>query len=52
MNVHVRHSERIRKFSQRYDPGFGAAREWKNENFAIIVYIMQYGDLNSNVDTD
>ena len=26
-NVHVRRSKRIRKYPQRYDPGFGADRE-------------------------
>ena len=52
MNVHVRHSERIRKFSQRYDPGFGAAREWKNDDVTSIVYMIQDGYLNSNVNTD
>ena len=25
-NVHIRRSERIRKFPQRYDPGFGYSR--------------------------
>ena len=27
-NFHVRCYKRIRKYLQRYDPGFGAAREW------------------------
>ena len=30
-NVNVRRSERIRNFPQRFNPGFGAAREWKND---------------------
>ena len=51
-NVHVRHSKRIRKSTQQYNPVFGAAREWNNDCVASIVYIIQYGDLNSNVDTD
>ena len=51
-NVHVRRSERIRNSPQRYKPGFGAAREWKNEAVASIVYMIQDRDLNSNVDTD
>ena len=37
-NVHVRRSEHIRNSPQRYNLGFGAAREWKNEYVAIIVY--------------
>ena len=51
-NVYVRLSNPIRKSPQRYDPGFGAAREWNNDAFASILYMIQYGDLNSNVDTD
>ena len=51
-NIHVRHSKRIRKSTQKYNPGFGAARDWKNDSVARIVYMIQYGDLNSNVDTD
>ena len=50
-NVHVRRSERIRNSPQRYNPGFGAAREWKNGAVASIVYMIQVRDLNSNVDT-
>ena len=52
INVHVRRSERIRKSPQRYDPGFEAVREWKNDDVAIIAYIIQDGSFNSNVDTD
>ena len=51
-NVHVRRSERIRNSPQRYKPGFGAAREWKNDAVASIVYMIQDRDLNSNIDTD
>ena len=50
-NVNVRRYERIRNFPQRYNPGFGAARKWKNDTVASIVYMIQYRDLNSNVDT-
>ena len=50
-NVHVRSSKRIRKFPQRYNPGFGAARECKNYDVASIFYKIQYGDINSNVNT-
>ena len=49
-NFRVRPSERIRKYPQRYNPGFGAAREWNNNAVAIVVYMIQDGDLNSNVD--
>ena len=51
-NVHVRRSKRIRNSPQRYNPGFGAAREWKNDAVASIVYMIQDRDLNINVDTD
>ena len=48
----MRRSERIRNSPQRYNPGFGAARKWKNDNVASIVYMIQDRDINSNVDTD
>ena len=50
-NVHLRRSERIRNSPQRYNPGFGAAIEWKNDAVGSIVYIIQDRDLNSNEDT-
>ena len=51
-NVNVRRSERIRNSPHRYNPGFGAAREWKYDAVASIVYMIQYRDFDSNVDTD
>ena len=51
-NVHVRRSEHIINSPQGYNPGFGSAREWKNDAFASIVYMMQDMYLTSNVDTD
>ena len=51
-NFNVRHSECIRNSPQRYNPVFGAAREWKNNAVASIVYMIQYRDFDSNVDTD
>ena len=51
-NVNVRRSERIRNSPQRYNPGFRAAREWKNDDVASIVYMIQDRDVDSNVDTD
>ena len=48
----MRRSERIRHFPHRYNPGFGAAREWKNDDVASIFYMIQDRDLNSDVDTD
>ena len=51
-NFNVRRSERIRNSPQRYNPGFGAAREWKNDTVASIVYMIQDRDFDSNVDTD
>ena len=50
-NVNVRHSKRIRNSPQRYNPGFGDAREWKNDYVASIVYMIQDRYLNSNLDT-
>ena len=52
INVHGRHSKCIRKYTQRYDPVFGASRGWNHEVVASIVYMTQYGDLNRDVDTD
>ena len=51
-NVNVRHSERIRNSPQWYNPGFESAREWKNDSVARIVYMIQDGGFDSNVDTD
>ena len=51
-NVNVRPSKRIRNSPQRYNPGFGAAREWKNDAVASIVYMIQDRDFDGNVDTD
>ena len=51
-NVNVKRFERIRNSPQRYNPGFGAAREWKNYSVASIVYMIQDRDFDSNVDTD
>ena len=48
----MRRYERIRNYPQRYKPGFGSAREWKNDAVASIVYMIQDRDLNINVDTD
>ena len=47
----MRRSECIRKSSQRYNPGFGAAIEWNNDVVASIVNTIQDGDIDSNVDT-
>ena len=52
INVHVRRSKRIRKFPQRYNPGFGADREWKSDTVASIVYMIQDRYFNINVYTD
>ena len=50
--VHVRPSERIRNSPQRYNPGFGAAIVWKNDDVASIICMIKDRDINSNVDTD
>ena len=51
-NIHVSRSERIINSPQRYNPGFGAARNWNNDDVASIVYMIQDRDLDSNVDMD
>ena len=51
-NAHARHSKCIRNSPRRYNPGFGAAREWKNDAVASIFYMIQDGDFNNNIDTD
>ena len=51
-NVDVRRSERIRNSPQRYNPGFGAARYWKNDDVESIVCMIEDRDVNSNVYTD
>ena len=51
-NVHMRRSECTRKSPQQYDPVFGASREWNNDAVASIVYMIQDGDIYSNIDTD
>ena len=48
----MRSSECIINSPQQYNPGFGAAREWKNDAVASIVYMIQDRDLNSNVYTN
>ena len=48
----MRRSKYIRNYPQRYNPVFGAAREWKNNAVASIVYMIQDRDYNSNVDKD
>ena len=48
----MRHSERIRNYPHWYNPGFRAAREWKNDAVASILYMIQDRDLNINVDMD
>ena len=40
MNVNVRRSERIIKYPQGYNPGFGDAREWKNDAVVSIFYMI------------
>ena len=51
-NVPERCSGLIRNSPQRYNPVFGAAREFKNESVASIVYMIQYGYFNINLDRD
>ena len=48
----MRRNERIKNSPQQYNPGFGAAIDWKNSSIVSIVYMIQDRDINSNVDTD
>ena len=41
-NFDMRRSKRIRNSPQRYNPGFGAAREWNNDAVASIFYKNPY----------
>ena len=52
INVHMNFSERIIKYPQWYDTGFGYSREWNSEAVSNIVYMIQYGHFNINADTD
>ena len=51
-NIYLRRYERIIKHPQRYDPWFGAAREWNNDSIASIVYMIQDEGLIRNLYTD
>ena len=51
-NFCVGRYKNIRKHTQRYNQGFGAAREQTNDAVASIVYMIHDGDINSNVDTN
>ena len=51
-NVYVRLSNPIRKSPQRYDPGFGAGKEWNIDAFSRSLYIICDGYCNINVDKD
>ena len=48
----MRHYKRNRKPPQQFEPVFGAEREYNSESIANIVYMIKYGDYNSNVDTN
>ena len=51
-NFHVRRSGRIQKSTHRYDRCFESTREWKNDDVANIVYMIQDGSFNSNTYVD
>ena len=48
----MRRSKSIIKYPQSYYSGFRAAREWNNCTIASKFYMIQYGDLDRNVDRD
>ena len=47
----MRRSEKNGKSPQRYDPGFGADRKWNSDAVTSIIFMIQDGYLNSNIDT-
>ena len=47
----MKRSGRMRKYPHRYDPLFGSARVCNSDDVTSIVYMIQYGYFNSNVDT-
>ena len=51
-NIHTRRSKRIIKSPQWYNPVCGDTRYWKNGAVESIVYMIQDGYFNINVDTD
>ena len=51
-NFYVRRYGGIIKYLHPYDPVFGAAREWNNDDVASIVYMIQDVNITSDVDMD
>ena len=48
----MRLSKITRKYPQKYDPGFGAAREWKSYAVSSLVYMIKDGDYDRNIDIE
>ena len=51
-NVHVRSSKHIIKSPKQYNPGFGAKIEWTSDTVTSLVYMIQYGYYDKNLDMD
>ena len=51
-HFHMRCSERIKKSPQKFGPVLGSTREWNSDDAAIIVYMKQDRDYDSNIDMD
>ena len=51
-DVHLSHYDCIRKYPWWFDPWFGAARQWKGDTVASLVYIIQYRYYDIYVDTN
>ena len=51
-NIHMRRPKRIIKSPQWYNPVCGDTRDWNNGAVKSILYMIQDGYFNINVDTD
>ena len=52
MYFHVKLSEIIGKSLQKFDPDFGAARQYNSDTLDSLVYMIQDGYYDSNIDTE
>ena len=47
--VHVSNSKRNSKCTQRFEPSFAASREWKSDAATSLVYMIQDGYYDRNL---
>ena len=48
-DVHMSNSKRNRKFTHRFEPSFADVREWKSDAATSLVYMIQYGYYDRNL---